>query len=111
MISTSIVGIDKTEHGYNLVRKDNDIFLTNAAAYIEPVWTSVESDGKKMTELRSGKNLIVFVATTIENHPERGVLVHFSGIYEGGDYTEGVVPVEKTEELFLNLLMDLEKVV
>jgi hypothetical protein len=102
------VGIYKHDE-YSLVGTEyNFIPLVKARSYIDPVWSKIKDEAKRMVEYTSKKEIYDFQITCVEYHSERGTLVHFSGIYENVQYTEGIVPIEKNEEAWINLLKDLE---
>ncbi|WCK53821.1 hypothetical protein PP175_21265 [Aneurinibacillus sp. Ricciae_BoGa-3] len=104
------LGLNKTEYGFVLFGVKDDYRIDNADCFIKPVWKTVEQEARKMVERTANLGVINFRIKSIENHPTRGTVAHFSCVYIDGMYTEGTVPIEQCEESFLELLKDLKNI-
>jgi hypothetical protein len=109
MHTKTSIGIYKDNGEFSLVgTKYNFIPLIKASSYIDPVWEELKDEAKMMVVYTAKKEIYGFEIRCVEYHPQRSTLVHFKGTYSNGRYTEGVVPIEKNEASFIDLLKDIQ---
>ena len=106
-----VFAIEKRDGVYTVLGNIDNIVLGNANVYIDPIWESIENEARRLSEGTYKTRFINFEATCIEDDPDKGTVVYYDAIKHNGERISNFIPIEKTEEQFLELLTQFQSAI